>query len=374
MTALIEATDLFAGYKGVPAVRGLNLTVREGEVVALLGSNGSGKTTTLMTIAGVLPIISGELKVLGETVKGKRIHHIARRGLALVPADRGLFFQLTVAENLRLGYRKGSKISIDDALAYFPALAQLLERRCGLLSGGEQQMLGVARALISGPRVLMIDEMSLGLAPIIVERLLPVIRQIANDHAMGVLLVEQHIHMALALAERAYVLDHGVLAIEGDVGDVRANADMLEASYLGRTAPVAVPRRTIIEQLRSIPLFSSCTSDELDLVAQSMTQLPFTAGEALITEGHRADSFFVIVEGAAVVHRGGVDVAALGPGDFLGESGLLLHQHRNATVTATTDTWVLVADAGRFAQLLDEIPGLSTAVLAAVAERVPGAS
>jgi branched-chain amino acid transport system ATP-binding protein len=363
MSALIEVEDLNAGYKGVAVVRNLNLTVNAGEVVALLGSNGAGKTTTLLTIAGVLPAISGDIRVLGETVKNKRVHAIVRRGLALVPADRGLFFQLSVAENLRLGYRKGSKITIDYALDYFPALRNLQQRRCGLLSGGEQQMLGVARALIAGPQVLMIDEMSLGLAPIIVERLLPVIRQIADEHSMGVLLVEQHVHMALALAERAYVLSHGELSLEGDVEHLRAHKEVLEASYLGRAAPIVPLREDIVHQLRRLPVFAQCKLRDLDLIGRSMTEVPFREGEVLLAEGHRPDVFMVVVEGNAEVIRGGEVVAEVGPGDLLGEVGIVLNEDRNATVRATTGMWVLVADRGRFSQLMDEVPGLARAVL-----------
>jgi branched-chain amino acid transport system ATP-binding protein len=367
--ALIEVDGLNAGYKGVSVVRNLNLTVNAGEIVALLGSNGAGKTTTLLTIAGVLPAISGEVWVLGRSVKKKRVHEVARRGLALVPADRGLFFQLSVAENLRLGHRKGSKITVEAALGYFPALQSLLQRRCGLLSGGEQQMLGVARALVSGPQILMIDEMSLGLAPIIVERLLPVIRQIADEHSMGVLLVEQHVHMALALADRAYVLSHGELSLEGDVEHLRAHREVLEASYLGRSTPVAPPRDDIVHQLRGLPVFAQCSLRELDLVGRAMTEVSFREGEVLLAEGDRPDSFIVVVEGTAEVVRRGAAVAELGPGDLLGEAGLLLNEDRNATVRATTDMWVLVADRGHFSQLMDEVPGLARAVLDAMTTR-----
>jgi branched-chain amino acid transport system ATP-binding protein len=368
VTALIEVERLHAGHKGVAVVRDLNLTVEAGEVVALLGSNGSGKTTALLTIAGVLPIIAGDVRVLGESVRKQRVHQIARRGLALVPADRGLFFQLSVAENLRLGFRRGSKISIDQALDYFPALRPLLSRRCGLLSGGEQQMLGVARALIAGPKVLMIDEMSLGLAPIIVERLQPVIRQIADDHAMGILLVEQHVHMALALAERAYVLSHGELSLEGDSAHLRANREVLEASYLGRQAAIIAPREDIVHQLRRLPVFAQCHHHDLDLVGRAMTELPFRAGEVLLAEGARSDSFIVVVEGRAEIERHGEVVGTVGPGAMLGEVGLVLHEDRNATVRALTDMWVLVADRGQFSQLMDEVPGVARAVLESLSE------
>ena len=235
MNPVLEIDGLSTGYAGVPVVRDLALTVGEGEIVALLGPNGAGKTTTLLTISGMVPILSGDIKVLGRSVQGRRPHRIARDGLAHVPEDRSVFAQLTVAENLRLGASKGAA-DLDRALHYFPALAALMGRRAGLLSGGEQQMLAMARALSSSPRLLMVDEMSLGLAPIIVESLLPVLRSIANDTGAGVLLVEQHVHLALEVADRAYVLNHGTVVAEGRASDLAEDAGLLRRSYLGPAA------------------------------------------------------------------------------------------------------------------------------------------
>lgn len=230
--SLLEISEMSSGYNGVPVVRDLNLCVDEGEVVALLGPNGAGKTTTLLTTSAMLPILKGDIKVLGASIKGQRPHHVARSGLSHVPEDRSLFFQLTVRENLRLRAKLGST-ELNEALEYFPALEGLMDRRAGLLSGGEQQMLAMARALTVKPRLLMVDEMSLGLAPIIVERLLPVLREIATKTGTGILLVEQHVHLALEVADRAYVLSHGDLVLEGSASHLRDNAHLIESSYLG---------------------------------------------------------------------------------------------------------------------------------------------
>ena len=245
-STVLATSGLSAGYDGVAVVHDLDLRVAAGEVVALLGPNGAGKTTTLLTISGLLPRLGGSIEVLGLSLRRRRRPRVrdvwsgARRGVAHVPEDRGLFFDLTARQNLRLAGagRRGRSglrgLPVAEVLSRFPALEPVLDRRAGLLSGGEQQLLALARAVAARPKLLLVDEMSLGLAPIIVERLLPELRSVAADTGAGVLLVEQHIGLALEISDRAYVLTQGRVTASGTSEEVRNQAERLEASYLGQ--------------------------------------------------------------------------------------------------------------------------------------------
>lgn len=244
---LLDLRGLVAGYGDMAVVHGIDLHVDAGEVVALLGTNGAGKTTTLLTVSGVLPLLGGELTVLGEprrpgrTARATAVTRIARRGVAHVPEDRGLFYELTAEENLRLGTSRRlgvvRPLPIERILGWFPALERVMGRRSGLLSGGEQQMVALARAMISRPRLLMVDEMSLGLSPLVVEELLPVFRSFADEFDAGVLMVEQHVALALEVADRAYVLDRGRVATWGTADEVAKQPELIESGYLGAVDP-----------------------------------------------------------------------------------------------------------------------------------------
>jgi branched-chain amino acid transport system ATP-binding protein len=237
---VLELERLTTGYEEAAVVRELDLTVGEGEIVALLGANGAGKTTTLRAISGVVHPMDGRISFAGRDLAGVSISGRARLGIAHVPESRGLFFGLTVAEHFRLGHRR-ERLDSEAAYRYFPALAELRDRRCGLLSGGEQQMLAVARALARHPKLLLLDELSLGLAPLIVERLLPVVREYATDTGCGVLLVEQHIQLALAITDRGYVVSHGEVVLHDRADALRGNRDLLLASYFGERSGKAPP-------------------------------------------------------------------------------------------------------------------------------------
>jgi branched-chain amino acid transport system ATP-binding protein len=222
---VLEARGVTVGYGSIPVVQALDLQVRRGEVVALLGINGAGKSTTVRALAGELPLQSGEVWFKGEPTTAP-LHRRARAGLRLITEERSTFMGLSTADNLRLGGQARSR-----CLELFPELEPLLSRRAGLLSGGEQQMLTLARALAADPIVLLADELSLGLAPLIVERLLEAVRA-AADAGTGVLLVEQQVRNALEVADRAYILSGGTIALEGEAADLRGRIGEIERTYL----------------------------------------------------------------------------------------------------------------------------------------------
>lgn len=221
----IEAVNLCAGYGQIPVLHDLNIYVQPGEVVALVGANGAGKSTTLLALAGELPLSAGEVRFSG-TATTSLLHQRARRGLRLITEDRAVFMSLSVADNLRLAHK-----SLDAPLALFPELKPLLKRKVGLLSGGEQQMLTLSRALCGPTTVLLADELSLGLAPIIVRRLLSAVRTAAST-GMAVLLVEQHVRNVFTIADRAYVLRQGRVVVEDTTANLRDRAQEIQDSYL----------------------------------------------------------------------------------------------------------------------------------------------
>lgn len=225
MSAVLETRDLYAGYGRVTIVRDLNLRVDAGEVVTLLGRNGAGKTTALLTLAGALRPLSGEISFLGAPDRTS-LDSRARRGMGLMTDDRSIFFGLSVRDNLRLA--RGTS----EVLSLFPELERMLDRPAGLLSGGEQQMLGLATVLSRKPRLLLIDELSFGLAPVIVQRLMKSVRQ-AADAGTAVVLVEQFAALALEISDRAYVLVNGRVESEGSSDDLRGNFGELTSTYLG---------------------------------------------------------------------------------------------------------------------------------------------
>ena len=225
----VKGIDTYYGLGHI--LHGLSLSVAEGEVVALLGRNGAGKTTTMRSVTGLTPPKKGEILYKGGNIAGLDAHRISQMGIALVPETRGIFSYLTTRENLSIAERKGSRWQMDDVLGRFPALRERLDSKGRLLSGGEQEMLAIARALLTGPDLLLLDEPSQGLAPLVVNAVMDTIRELKKQH-VSMLLVEQNAEMALQLADRVYVVDHGTVVFEGTPERLRAD-QQVTSTYLG---------------------------------------------------------------------------------------------------------------------------------------------
>lgn len=238
---MLEVRGIEVFYGSVQALRGVDLSIAEGEMVSLLGSNGAGKTTTLRTISGLLAPRSGTMSFRGREIAGLPAQRIVRLGIGHLPEGRELFSELTVVENLRLGHwsRRHEKAMlgerIEEMFELFPRLRERADQAAGTMSGGEQQMLAAARSLMSQPELLLVDELSLGLAPILVEQLFEAIKKV-NERGTAVLLVEQFVHLALRYTSRAYVLAKGELVLEGKSDEMLESPELM-AAYLGESGP-----------------------------------------------------------------------------------------------------------------------------------------
>jgi branched-chain amino acid transport system ATP-binding protein len=228
---ILELNKINSFYGLGHILHDLSLSVVEGEIVALLGRNGAGKTTTLRSIAGLTPPRAGEIRYKGRDIAGAEPHRVSRMGIALVPETRDIFGFLNVRENLAIAQRRSSRWQMETVLDRFPALKERLRNKGHELSGGEQQMLAIARALLTGPDLLLLDEPSQGLAPLIVDAVMGTIRSLKEER-VSMLLVEQNAEMALQLADRVYIIDHGAAVFEGTPAQLRANTQVT-ATYLG---------------------------------------------------------------------------------------------------------------------------------------------
>jgi len=233
--SLISVKNLSAGYGFVNVLRNVSLEIEPGEIVAVLGSNGVGKTTLNNTLSGLITPTNGEIHFDGELISGQSASDIVKQGLIHVPEGRKLFPNLSVKDNLELGsYKRGKsdrKENLDDVLSTFPKLAERINQLAGTLSGGEQQMVAIGRGLMSNPKLLLLDEPSLGLSPLLVEQMFDLIKRI-NEKGLTILLVEQNVIQSLNIADRAYVIEEGAIAIQGAAEDLRDN-NQLKKSYLG---------------------------------------------------------------------------------------------------------------------------------------------
>jgi branched-chain amino acid transport system ATP-binding protein len=233
---LLKVSNLKVSYGGIQAVKGVDFEVHEGELVSLIGSNGAGKTTTMKAITGTLPINAGDIEYLGKSIKGQGPWDLVKQGLAMVPEGRGVFTRMTIIENLQMGAyirddKDGIAADMEKMFTIFPRLRERKDQLAGTMSGGEQQMLAMGRALMSRPKVLLLDEPSMGLSPIMVDKIFEVVKDV---YAQGVtvLLVEQNASRALSIANRGYVMESGIVTMTGDAKDM-LNDPKVRAAYLG---------------------------------------------------------------------------------------------------------------------------------------------
>lgn len=235
-STLLKITGLQVAYGGIKAVKGVDLHVNEGELVTLIGSNGAGKTTTMKAITGTLPPASGDIEYMGKSIKGKGAWDLVKDGLAMVPEGRGVFSRMTIIENLQMGaYIRNDKAEIaadmEKMFSIFPRLRERKDQLAGTMSGGEQQMLAMGRALMSRPKVLLLDEPSMGLSPIMVDKIFEVVKDVSGQ-GVTILLVEQNASRALGIADRGYVMESGIVTMNGDAKEL-LNDPRVRAAYLG---------------------------------------------------------------------------------------------------------------------------------------------
>ncbi|RQZ12669.1 ABC transporter ATP-binding protein [Burkholderia sp. Bp9031] len=234
--AMLKIKGLQVNYGGIQAVKGVDMEVRQGELVTLIGANGAGKTTTMKAITGLKPYSAGDIEYDGKSIKGVPAHELLKRGLAMVPEGRGIFARMSIVENMQMGaYLRNDKEQIkkdvDRMFGFFPRLKERATQLAGTLSGGEQQMLAMSRAILSKPKLLLLDEPSMGLSPIMVEKIFEVVREISKE-GITVLLVEQNARLALQAADRGYVMDSGTVTMEGDAKKM-LDDPKVRAAYLG---------------------------------------------------------------------------------------------------------------------------------------------
>jgi len=233
---LLKVSGLKVAYGGIQAVKGVDFEVREGELVTLIGSNGAGKTTTMKAITGLLPMNEGDIDYLGQSIRGKGAWDMVKQGLAMVPEGRGVFTRMTITENLQMGAhirrdKAGIAEDMDKVFGIFPRLKERRDQLAGTMSGGEQQMLAMGRALMSRPKVLLLDEPSMGLSPIMVDKIFEVVRDV-HSRGVTILLVEQNASRALEIADRGYVMESGLISMSGDAKEM-LNDPKVRAAYLG---------------------------------------------------------------------------------------------------------------------------------------------